>query len=133
MSTSFLLAAVLALLFAVGHSTFGELLVLRRLRAADLPATVFGPGSTSVVLMRATWHMLGAAWLVMGAALIYCAIDPAEPSRVNIAWFIATSYTCSACIAIGSAVPHGPRTLVRHPAPLGFVLVATLVWAGILL
>ena len=73
---------VLIVGLAVGHSTLGEQLILRRLDVSSLPTTRFGGQKSTERLIRVTWHLVSTAFLVLAAATASCAaMGPSEACR----------------------------------------------------
>lgn len=135
MNVPFALAGVLAVVGAAVHGVAGEKLVVTKLRAEILPSSPFGGSSFTKLMIRGTWHITTIAFLVMGAALTACA--PGAPSEAcrGVGRVAALAYSGFVALTVGLVAPRflatrRPRALIRHPAPLLFVMVAALAWWG---
>ncbi len=134
MKLQFAIAGALALIGALIHGGVGEALVVTKLRTEVLSPTRFGGPTMTKLMIRATWHITTLAFVVTGSAMVACA--PAAPSQTctGIGQVAAISYASFAALAAGLALATGmrrfPRLLLRHPAPLVFVVVAVLAWWG---
>jgi len=106
------------------------MMVVRRLRSETLPATVFGGRSTTMLMIRVTWHLTTVSFLALGSALAACGSLGPGPACRGVGLVAAGSYSAFAVLTIGMALRRKPGALLRHPAPVLFVAVATLAWLG---
>ncbi|MEZ4397970.1 MAG: hypothetical protein R3C71_13765 [Candidatus Krumholzibacteriia bacterium] len=115
------LAALLAVLLAVAHSSLGERFILiRLLRRQDLPR-LFGSDRFTRRTLRFAWHLSSVAWLGLAAALVLQAGEDLESARERL--LLALSLTFLVSGAITALVSRG-----RHLAWPVFVAVALLAW-----
>lgn len=115
------LAALLAVLLAVAHSSLGERFLLMRLfRRQDLPR-LFGSDLFTRRTLRFAWHLTSVAWLGLAAALILQAGQDLERARDGL--LLALSLTFLASGAITALVSRG-----RHLAWPVLMAVALLAW-----
>jgi hypothetical protein len=126
-----LVAGSLALLGAAVHGVGGEILVVRRLSPGVLPSSPFGGPGMTKVMIRATWHMTTIAFLTVGCALVLSGSVLHGDTARGIGLVAAAASTGFAAVAVGGAFAQGPRSLFRHPAPVGLTAVAVLAWWGI--
>ncbi len=69
-------AGLLAIGAVVFHGVIGHVAVVRRLSADQMPATRFGDGRITLVMVRVVWHFVTLTWLVAGLVLLYLATGP---------------------------------------------------------
>ena len=132
MNTQFLIAGVVALVAAGIHGVAGEMLILRRLSAGELPSSRFGGPGATMVMIRVTWHIVSATFLAFGLALTTCAFGAQGGSCRNVGLLAAGSFTAYLALSVWIAL-QGPRALLsRHRAPVAFLVVAVLAWWGTL-
>lgn len=137
MNVPFAVAGVLSLVAAAVHGIAGEVVVVTKLRTEALSPSPFGGPSMTKLMIRATWHITTIAFVVIGSAMVACAPAASSEACRGIGRVAAISYTGFAALTVGlAAATQGPRamlrnrTLLRHPAPLIFGLVAALAWWG---
>jgi hypothetical protein len=130
MNVPFLVAGALALGGAAVHGAGGELLVVRRIDRSALPPSVFGGRSATMLMIRVTWHLTTLAFVALGSALVICgSVGPGAACRA-VGLVAGSAYSAFAVLTIGVTVHQEPRALLRHPAPVMFVVVAALTWWG---
>ncbi len=129
MNVPFVIAGVLAITGAAVHGILGEKIVVTKLRTETLPSSRFGNAAMSLLMIRATWHITTLAFLVMGSALVACS-PVSSGACEGIGRISAIAFASFFLLTIGLAAPHVRRTVRRHPAPLIFLAVAVLAWAG---
>jgi hypothetical protein len=128
MNVPLAVASALAFTAAGVHSIVGELLVVRKIPFESLVGTRFGGPRATMIMIRATWHIVGVAFLVIGIALAWCA-GSAGGACVGVAHVASASFAGFLLVALALAVRPG-RILIRHPAPVVFAAVAVLAWLG---
>jgi hypothetical protein len=128
------IAGGLSLVGAAVHGLGGELLVVRKLSAATLPASSLGGPRTTKSMIHVTWHLTTTAFLVTGAALIVsgAALAGAKARAVGVVGAGATTGFAALTLTMGAAYAGSPRALLRHPAPLILSAAAALAWVGVL-
>jgi hypothetical protein len=126
-----LVAGSLALVGAAVHGVGGEVLVVRRLSPKVLPSSPFGGPVMTKLMIRATWHMTTIAFLTVGSALVLSGSVLHGDTARGIGLVAAVASTGFAAVAVGGAFAQSPRSLFRHPAPIGLTAVAVLAWSGI--
>lgn len=131
MNVLLLVAGSLALLGAAVHGVGGEVLVVRRLSPRVLPSSPLGGPATTKAMIRGTWHMTTIAFLTVGSALVLSGSVLHGDTARGIALVAACASTGFAALAVGSALPRAPRSLVHHPAPALLTAVAVLAWWGV--
>lgn len=128
MNVQFLVAGSLAMVAAAIHGGGGEVIVLRRVFAGELPSTRFGGPAGTRIMIRVTWHIATLTFLALGAALTSCGISPADGCDL-IGGASAISFTGFFGVALVVGLEH-PRMLFRHLGPLAFLVIAGLSWSG---
>jgi hypothetical protein len=129
-----LAAGSLAILGAAIHGGAGEVLVVRKLSPATLPASSLGGPRTTKAMIHVTWHMTTVAFLSAGVALLLSGSVLDGDAARGIAMVAAAACTGFAAIAIvlGVAYARSPKSLFRHPAAILLTAAATLAWLGAL-
>lgn len=130
MNGAYAAAGALALVGAAIHGWVGEATVVQKLDAEALPRTRWGGPQTTLLFIRAGWHMLTIAFLGFGTALSVCGARVQSHACAGVGMLSAGSYTGFAAIALAGALARSPRSLIRHPAPLLLSTVALLAWLG---
>jgi hypothetical protein len=130
MNLPFAIAGALALVGALVHGGAGEALVVTKLRTEVLSPSPFGGPTMTKLMIRVTWHITTLAFAVIGSALAACAPAGSSQACEGVGRVAAISYASFAGLAVGIAVKQRPRALLRHPAPVLFVVVAGLAWWG---
>jgi hypothetical protein len=129
-----IVAGSLAVLGAAVHGVGGEVLVVRRLSPAMLPSTRFGGPVMTRAMIHVTWHMTTIAFLTVGCALLLSGTVLHGDTARGIGVVAACASTGFAALAVGlgAASARSPRSLFRHPAPIGLTAAAVLAWVGAL-
>jgi hypothetical protein len=126
-----LLAGLMSFAAAAFHGIAGDALIVRRLDVARLPRTRFGGPAASKQMIRVTWHLLTATFVVLGAAMVVCGFNDSHVACRRTGILGASAFTAFAVITIASGVARsGPAGAFRHPAPAGFIVIAGLAWWG---
>jgi len=128
-------AGSLALLGAALHGLGGELLVVRRLSPAMLPASRFGGPNATRAMIHASWHMTTIAFVTVGSGLLLSGSVLEGDAARGIALLAAVASSAFAALAVGlgAASAHStPSSLLRHPAPAVLTATAALAWWGAL-
>jgi hypothetical protein len=131
MTPQFLVAGPIALLAAAIHGGAGEVLVLRKVLAGELPSSRFGGAGATKVMIRVTWHIATLTFAVLGAGLVTCGFLGAGDGCRGIGVVAASSFTGFFVLTIGLAL-RGRMRLFAHKGPLAFLAVAGLAWWGTL-
>jgi hypothetical protein len=114
---------------AFGHTTVGLRWVLPNLTRGSLPSTPFGPPSMTLGMVRFTWHIVSVLLVAFGALLMTLAWAPdADAKTLLLRWFVAFLLAATA-LACWEA-RRRPRSLLRLPVPLVFVVIAVLCWTA---
>jgi hypothetical protein len=138
MNVPLLLAGVTSFAGAAIHGIVGDVLLVRRIDSGSLPSTRFGGPAASKFLIRVSWHLLTATFVVLGAAMFVCGLfvcgfDDAHDACRSTAILSASAFSAFAAITIASSVRmSGTQGLFRHPAPAAFTVIAVLAWWGAL-
>ena len=130
MNVPLLAAGSLAIVAAAVHGVGGEVLVVRRLSPAMLPASRFGGPRTTKTMIHATWHITTIAFLTVGAALVLAGSVLHGDAARGIGLLAAGASTGFAAVAAGMGA--SPRSLLHHPAPAVLSAAAALAWWGAL-
>jgi hypothetical protein len=131
MNVALVVAGSLSLVAAAVHGIAGEVLVVRRLSPATLPASPFGGPGTTKLMIRASWHMTTIGFVSVGCGLVLAGTVLHGGAARGIAVVAAAAATGFAGVALVGALAGSPRALVRHPAPIGLTVAAVLAWCGI--
>jgi hypothetical protein len=114
---------------AFGHTTVGLRWVLPNLTKGSLPSTPFGPPSMTLGMVRFTWHIVSVLQVAFGVLLMTLAWAPdADAKTLLLRWFVAFLLAATA-LACWQA-RRRPRSLLRLPVPLVFVVIAVLCWTA---
>ena len=98
MSLALYIAAALAVIIGLLHSTLGERYILIRLfRRNDLPK-LFGGTAFTIRTLRFVWHILTVAW--WGFAAILFQLGRADVSPEKIALIIGITFLLTGLIAL---------------------------------
>jgi hypothetical protein len=112
---------------AFGHTTVGLRWVLPNLTGGRLPSTPFGPPSMTLGMVRFTWHIVSVLLVGFGVLLVALAWAPdADPKTLLLRWF-AAFWLAATVLACWNA-RRRPRSLLRLPVPLVFVVIAAMCW-----
>lgn len=129
MSIAVLVAGVLCLVLAVGHTTIGLKWVLPRFDVDSLPRTPFGPPSATARMLRVTWHVVGVMQLGVGTLLIALASRGGSADRTLALRWLGTTFAVVAVTMLWPGRRH-PRNLLRAPIWMLAITVAALSWAS---
>ena len=124
-----LVAGVICLLMAAGHTTIGVVWVLPRLPAASLPHSPFGGSAMTSSFLTVTWHIVGLMLLsfaVMLSVLAHGGLGDAGTVSVR---GIALMFAAATVMVLWRA-RHRPAELFRAPVWLLWIAVASLCWVG---
>jgi hypothetical protein len=124
------LAGVLSFVAAAIHGIVGDALLVRRLDVGSLPRTRIGGPAASKVMIRVSWHLLTATFVVLGAAMVACGFDDAHDACRRTGILAASAFSAFTAITIASGARNA--SLFRHPAPVAFTVIAVLAWWGAL-
>jgi hypothetical protein len=129
-----IVAGSLALLGAAIHGGTGEVLVVRKLSPATLPASRFGGPRTTKAMIHVTWHMTTIAFLTVGSALLLSGsvVDGDTAQGMALVAAGASTGLVAVAVGVGAAYTRSPRSLLRHPAPALLAATAALAWWGAL-
>jgi len=115
------LAALLAVLVAVAHSSLGERFILiRLLRRRDLPR-LFGSDRFTRRTLRFAWHLTSLAWLGLAAALFMQIGEDLENARRHLLLALSLTFLVSGALT-------GLASRGRHLAWPVFLVIALLIW-----
>jgi hypothetical protein len=128
-----LVAGFLAVLGAAIHGVGGEILVVQKLRPQMLPPSRFGGPTTTMNLIRGTWHMTTVAFLAVGSALLLSGSVLHGDTARGASLVAAGASSGFAALALGTVlVRRRLQALYRHPAPAMLTAIAVLAWWGAL-
>jgi len=114
---------------AFGHTTIGRRWVLPNLTKELLPSTPFGPSSMTLGMLRFTWHIVSIVLVAFGILLMTLALAPgADPKTLLLRWF--AGFLLAATALAGWQARRRPRSLLRLPVPLFFVVIAVMCWTA---
>jgi hypothetical protein len=115
------------------HGVGGDLLVVRKLAAGELPSTRFGGPRMTMSMIHVTWHVTTVAFLSVGVALVLAGsvLDGDAAQAIAVASAIAATGFAAVALLIGG-VRQSPRAMFRHPGPLVLTAVAAFAWLGAL-
>jgi hypothetical protein len=125
-----MIAGVISVALAVGHTTVGVVWVLPHLTEEHLPRTPFGPASMSVSMVRVTWFIVTIFALASGGLLINLALAAtADPKMLLLRWF-AGMWLAATAMALSIALRRirSVRGLLRLPVPFLWLVIAVLCW-----
>jgi hypothetical protein len=129
-----IVAGLLAILGAAIHGGAGEVLVVRKLSPAMLPASRFGGPRTTKTMIHVTWHLTTVSFLTVGAALLLAGsvLDGDSARGVGVVAAAASTGFAVVAVGLGAAYTQSPRSVFRQPAPALLVATAALAWWGAL-
>jgi hypothetical protein len=129
MNVELAIAALGWFVLAFGHTTIGLRWVLPNLTKDRLPSTPFGPPSMTLSMLRFTWQVVSVVLVGFGILLMALAWAPgADPKTLVLRWFVAFLLAATA-LACWQA-RRRPRSLLRLPVPLVFVVIAVMCWTA---
>jgi hypothetical protein len=129
MNVELAIAALGWFVLAFGHTTIGLRWVLPNLTKGSLPGTPVGPPSMTLGMVRFTWHVVSI--LLVGFGILFLALawaPDADPKTLLLRWVVAFLLAATA-LACWQA-RRRPRSLLRLPVPLVFVVIAVLCWTA---
>jgi hypothetical protein len=119
------IAGLGCLLLAFGHTTIGLRWVLPNLTKERLPGTPFGPPAMTLSMVRFTWHVVSVVLLAFGVLFMTLAFaSHADLRTLLLRWFAALWLAVTA--SAGWNARRRPRSLLRFPVPLVFVVIAAM-------
>ncbi len=114
---------------AFGHTTVGLRWVLPNLTKERLPSTPVGSPSMTLGMVRFTWHIVSVLLAAFGALLTILAWAPESDAKtLLLRWFVA--FLLAAIALACWEARRRPRSLLRLPVPLVFVVIAVLCWTA---
>jgi hypothetical protein len=123
------IAALGCFVLALGHTAIGLRWVLPNLTRGSLPSTPVGPPSMTFGMVRFTWQVLSILLVGFGILLMALAWAPAgDPKTLLLRW-VAALWLAATALACWNA-RRRPRSLLRLPVPLVFVMIAVLCWTA---
>ena len=123
------IAALGCFVLALGHTAIGLRWVLPNLAKGRLPSTPVGPPSMTFGMVRFTWQVLSILLVGFGILLMALAWAPdADPKTLLLRW-VAALWLAATALACWNA-RRRPRSLLRLPVPLVFVMIAVLCWTA---
>jgi hypothetical protein len=129
MKVELAIAALGCFVLASGHATIGLRWVLPNLTKGCLPSTPFGPPSMTLSMVRFTWHIVSVLLVSFGILFLTLAWAPdADPKALLLRWFAAV-WLAATALACWEA-RRRPRSLLRFPVPLVFVVIAVMSWTA---
>jgi hypothetical protein len=129
MNAALMAAALLAFAAAAIHGVVGDAL-LRRIDRSVLPPSFIGGPQSTFAMIRISWHIVTLTFLMSGGALLWIAAASDAALVRGVGIFVAALYVTFAVLAIGYSIARLPSALIRHPAPLVFILIAALTGWG---
>ena len=121
------IAALGCFVLALGHTAIGLRWVLPNLTKGRLPSTPVGPPSMTFGMVRFTWQVLSILLVGFGVLLMVLAWAPdADPKTLLLRW-VAAVWLAATALACWNA-RRRPRSLLRLPVPLVFVVIAVMCW-----
>jgi hypothetical protein len=129
MNLALAIAGVGCLVLAFGHTTIGLRWVLPGLTTGNLPGTPVGPPSMTLAMVRFTWNLVGVVLVGFGILFMALALAPeADPRTLLLRWF-AVLWLAATALA-GWPARRRPRSLLRFPVPVVFLVIAALCWTA---
>ena len=129
MTVELAIAGLGCFLLALGHATIGLRWVLPNLTKGSLPSTPIGRPSMTLSMVRFTWLIVSVLLVGFGILLMTLAWAPgADPKILLLRWFAA--FWLAATALAGWQARRRPRSLLRFPVPLVFVVIAVMCWTA---
>ncbi|HZP10973.1 MAG TPA: hypothetical protein VFB36_00985 [Nevskiaceae bacterium] len=122
-------AGALSVAAAAVHGIVGDRLV-RRIDRHALPKSPIGGPNSTFGLIHVSWHLVTIVFLLAGAALFAISTSGNAALVRGVGIFLAAMYACFGLFAIGYSFARLPSALLKHPAPIGFVVVTALICWG---
>ena len=134
MNVPLIVAGCLAILGAAIHGVGGEVLVVRKLSPAVLPASAFGGPRNTRLMIHVAWHLTTIAFLTVGVALLLAGSVLQGDTARGIGLLAAGASTGFAAVTVGLTATYtrSPGSLFRHPGPVLQMVTAVLAWWGLL-
>jgi hypothetical protein len=114
---------------ALGHTTIGLRWVLPNLTKGRLPSTPFGSPSMTLSMVRFTWHVVSVLLVGFGVLFMALASAPEADPKILLLRWVAAFLLAATGLACWEA-RRRPRSLLRLPVPLVFVVIAVLCWTA---
>jgi hypothetical protein len=128
MNVELAIAGLGCFVLAFGHAIVGLRWILPNLKGR-LPGTPLGPPPMTLGMVRFTWHILSVLLLGFGVLFITLAFFPhTDPKTLVLRWFAAL-WLAATALACWNA-RRRPRSLLRLPVPLVFVVIAAMCWTA---
>jgi hypothetical protein len=124
---SIVIAGLLCIGAAIGHTVIGHAWVLPGLRSETLPETPFGRGPMTKTFLAVTWDVVGIAASGMGVLVIAVANQNPSSERTWVLNTVAGVFTGIAILVLWLTRRH-PAALLRAPMWTLFVAIAVLCW-----
>ena len=128
MNVELAIAALGCLVLALGHTTIGLRWVLPNLTKGSLPSTPFGSPSMTLGMVRFTWHVVSILLVGFGILTALAWAPGGRSETLLLSWF-AVLWLAATAVACWNA-RRRPRSLLRLPVPLVFVVIAVLCWTA---
>jgi hypothetical protein len=129
MNVELTIAALGWFVLAFGHTVIGVSWVLPDLKDTRLPSTPFGSGALTLNMLRFTWHVVTAFLVAFGVLFLILAWAPAADPKTLVLRWVAAFLLCAAALACWQ-VRRRPRSLLRLPVPLVFMVIAAMCLAA---
>lgn len=126
------IAALICFLLAIGHTAIGVVWVLPGIKDERMPRTPFGPESMTAGMIRVSWFIVTIFVSALGGLLMTLALDEAADARTLLLRWFAAMWVVATVMALWVARKglREPRTLLRLPVPLLWMVVAALCWTA---
>ena len=126
MKVELTIAGISCAALAVGHWLVGRW-VLPGLTRERMPSTPFGPPSMTLGMVRFTWFIVTVVLVAFATLLVTLAwAADADAKTLLLRWFTAF-WIAATATALWNA-RRRPRSLVRLPVPVLFVVIAVMCW-----
>jgi hypothetical protein len=129
MNLALAIAGLGCFLLAFGHTTIGLRWLLPDLTNGSLLGTPLGPPSMTLGMVRFTWHLVSVLLVGFGILFMALAVAPdADPKTLLLRWF-AAFWLAATALACWPA-RRRPRSLLRFPVPLVFLVIVAMCWTA---